>query len=110
MNAVHGLLLATVAWIGMLAGCNSTPTQAPDTAKTGAAKEYDVQGKVVAVSEDQRSITLDHEDIPGLMKAMEMKFNVQEPSVLERIEAGDNVTGRLRVEGSDYTIVSLKKQ
>lgn len=110
MNALHGVLLATVASIPLLAGCSGTPTQAPDTAKTGAAKEYDVQGKVVAVSEDQRSISLDHEDIPGLMKAMEMKFNVKEPSLLEGIEAGDNVTGRLSVEDSDYTIVSLKKQ
>lgn len=110
MNALHGFLLAAVALLSLLAGCKGATTEAPDAATTGAAKEYEIQGKVVAVGADKRSITLDHEEVPGLMKAMEMKFNVEEASVVEGVNAGDRVAGNLRVEGSDYTITRLKKR
>ncbi len=46
---------------------------------SGGSKEkiYDVKGKVVTLDADKKTVVLDHEDIPGFMRAMEMKFVVE---------------------------------
>ena len=110
MNASYvGLALILASFLALV-GCNGATSDAPNATGTTAGKEYDIQGKVVAVGADKRSVTLDHEEIPGLMKGMEMKFNVEEPGIMTAIESGDQVAGKLRVKGSDYTITSLKKR
>ena len=86
-----------------LAGCGQKP-------KDTAAKEYDVKGKVTEVASDKQDVTIDHEDIPGLMKAMKMKFAVADPKLLEGIQAGDQVQGRLRADDGKYTITRLEKR
>jgi len=72
-------------------------------------KIYDIMGKVVAVDPEKKSVTLDHEDVPGLMKAMKMPFSVENAKVLEGIKAGDQVHGKLKVKGSDYILTELMK-
>jgi Cu/Ag efflux protein CusF len=73
-------------------------------------KVYDIKGKVVAVDASKNKVTLDHEDIPGLMKAMQMPFSVENAKALEGIKAGDQVHGKLKVKGSDYIIMELMKR
>jgi Cu/Ag efflux protein CusF len=107
MKSTHaaGLVLGVL----LAAGCQ----KAADTPKSGepaAQKEYDIRGKVVDVSVDRKTVTLDHEEIPGLMKAMTMKYAVEDPKVLEGIATGDDVQGRLRATGGDYTITRLGKR
>ena len=72
-------------------------------------KVYDIKGKVVAVDTDKKEVTLDHEAIPGLMKAMKMPFAVENAKILEGIKAGDQVHGKFKVKGSDYIITELMK-
>jgi len=55
-------------------------------------------------------VTLHHEDIPGLMKAMEMEFRVEDLALLEGIKAGDQVQGRLKKGEAGYTITHLEKR
>ncbi len=74
------------------------------------AKEYDIKGKVVRIAEDKMAVTLDHEDIPGLMKGMEMKFDVEDAKALDGIQAGDQVQGRLKVDNGKYVITRLEKR
>lgn len=74
-----------------------------------SARTYELKGKVVDIATDQRAVTLDHEDIPGFMKAMKMKFQVDDPKVLEGISSGDRVEGGLKVEGARYVVTHLKK-
>lgn len=91
-------------------GCKQSTPTTPDQSSTGETKEYEIKGKVVAVGEGQTSVTLDHEDIEGLMKGMEMKFTVKDPRVISQIQAGDQVRGKLKVESGDYIITQLQKQ
>ncbi len=90
-----------------LAGCQGGGA---DRAKSAGEKEYDVRGKVVAVDPARRAMTLDHEDIPGLMKAMQMDFTVDDPKLLEGVQAGDQVQGRLRKGESGYVLTRLEKR
>jgi protein SCO1/2 len=87
----------------VVAGCQKA-SEAPQQ------KQYEVNGKVVAVDKDQKTVTLDHEDIPGLMKGMEMQFKVENPQVLEGIAEGDQVSGQLKVRSGDYIIQELDKR
>jgi len=73
-------------------------------------KQYDIQGKVVAVDPAKPVVTLDHEDIPGLMKAMKMDFSVENAAILEGLKAGDQVQGRLKKRESGYIITQLAKR
>ena len=96
-----GVVLLAVAVV--VAGCQRG-SEAPQS------KQYSVNGEVVAVDQNQKTVTLDHEDIPGLMKAMEMQFNVEDPQVLEGISVGNQVHGQLEVRSGDYIITDLNKR
>ena len=106
-------------WIGMcmsavfllmVVGCRNEGGEKAPPPGGAAENQYEVKGQVVAVDPDGQAVTIDHEEIPGLMKAMEMKFNVEGPAILEGIQAGDQVQGRLIVRDSDYVITELNKQ
>lgn len=99
------LMTVTISTTVLVTGCqNSASTPASN------AKVYDVKGKVVALDADKKIVTLDHEDIPGLMKAMTMEFTVTDSKVLDGLKAGDAVHGKLKSEGGQYTVTSLEKR
>jgi Cu/Ag efflux protein CusF len=63
------------------------------------------RGVVVAVDRVNGGITLDHEEIPGLMVAMTMTFRA-DPALLAGIEAGQQVDFRVRDEGAGVYVVT----
>jgi len=75
------LLLATVA-------CSPKPS-----------RQYDLQGKVISVDRAAHTLTIEHQDIPGLMKGMTMPFRVKEDWVLDAAHPGDNVSATLVISG-----------
>jgi len=81
-----------------------------DRSKTVGEKQYEVRGKVVTLNPVKPAVTLDHEDIPGLMKAMQMEFGVEDPKLLEGIQIGDQVQGRLKKGESGYVLTQLEKR
>jgi protein SCO1/2 len=90
----------------VLLGCKGAAT---DTPTASAGREYDVTGKVVVVAPDKQAVTLDHEEIPGLMKAMKMEYHVADPKLLDDLKPGDTVKGRLKDDSGKYTITQLAK-
>ncbi len=66
-------------------------------------------GTVVSVDASKPTVTLDHKDIPGVMKAMTMEFRVANRQIAEQVQAGDQVHGRLKKEESGLVITELKK-
>jgi Cu/Ag efflux protein CusF len=102
MNALRwlGLLLLAVS----LTGCQSGES------KRTTPKEYPIKGTVTAVNPDKPSVKLDHEDIPGLMRGMEMEFKVADKGLLEGIKVGDQVEGHLKKDESGYLITRLEKR
>jgi protein SCO1/2 len=70
---------------------------------------YDADGTVTEVRPDLRQVVIDHEDIPGLMPAMTMNFDVADPSLLEGLAAGDRIHFRIARDGESYRIVRAEK-
>jgi protein SCO1/2 len=107
--------MKTYYWIGLLllstpmalAGCTGGGTSQQ---KAANEKQYDIKGTVVAVAPEKQSVTLDHEEIPGLMKAMKMEYRVDNPKLLDNLKPGDKVQGRLNAESGKYTIIELEKR
>ncbi len=97
---------AFVALFAVLAttGCGQKP------AEKSAAETYNIQGKITAIRPDKTGVTLDHEDIPGLMKGMKMEFPVKDAKLLEGMQVGDQVQGKLLVEPGKYLLTELKKR
>src|SRR5438309_2361056 len=100
MKPSHWFLLVALTVPVIFAGCRGNE-------KAPADKQYAIKGKVTAVNPDKSSVKLDHEDIPGLMNAMEMEFAVEKAKLLEGLKAGDQVQGRLKVESGKYVITEL---
>lgn len=88
----------------LLNGCGKSP-------ETGKDKLYDVTGTVVATDPQKPAVTLDHEDIPGLMKAMKMEFKAADAKLLDGLRPGDAVAGKLKKdEAGGYVVTELRKR
>jgi len=60
-------------------------------AAPGCARRYRVEGMVVAVDHQQKSVVVSHRAIPGYMPAMVMPFPVRQPRDLETLRPGTRV-------------------
>jgi protein SCO1/2 len=67
-------------------GCQSAP-----------GKHYPIQGEVISTDAGKKLITVKHGDIPGLMPAMTMTYQVAEPKQIEGLQPGDKITAELVV-------------
>lgn len=100
-------IAAVLVWslVGCRGGGGAPP---PPTTSAAEVVVYPLRGVVKAVAADRRSVTVDHEEIPGLMAAMEMEFPVADPAVLDGIAPGTRVEGDLRVRGRAPEITRLR--
>lgn len=74
----------------------------------GGTSEAPGHGVVMAVDADARTISLDHEEIPGLMKAMTMTFRVAPGVSLAGLEPGAAVDFRVKEEAGVYTVTEIR--
>lgn len=92
------LLIPLIAAFLYGSGCNE-----PD-------RIYDFKGRVVSVDDSGKSVTIDHEDIPGLMRAMKMPFTVDDPELIKDLIPGMSVEGKMKIASGKYYLLELKKR
>jgi protein SCO1/2 len=99
-RAWRGGFWAVLATLGCCACARSEkPGAADPAAASPAEKRYPLQGEVVAVNRDRKTLTISHEAIPELMPAMTMEFRVSDGD-LAIAKAGERVRGDLvRTDG-----------
>jgi len=78
-------LLASIG----VTGCQSAPE-----------KHYPVQAEVISIDPVKGFIVVKHGDIPGLMPAMTMQYEVAEPKRIESLQPGDKISADLVVSES----------
>ena len=76
---------------------------------SGGGGDHAGHGVVVAVDAAKGEVTLDHEDIPGLMKGMTMTFPA-DSKLLAGVEAGQEVDFRVREEGGRYEVTAIVRR
>ena len=110
------MFLLVVLVTMLLSGCQKAPQQAKPAAPTPGKpttltgppgfpppvvnKPYPGTGVVVTINRDEGWIEINHQEIKDLMPAMQMEFNVQDKSLLDRAKVGDRV---------DFAIVETEK-
>ena len=81
-------------------------------ARPRSARDWRFEGRgtgvVRGIDTAKAQITLEHGDVPGLMQAMTMTFDVADPKLLEGIEVGDEVGFSLRYADGSYTVTDLR--
>jgi len=60
-------------------------------AQANAPKAHEFHGKVTEVNADSKSLTVQHDAVPGWMDAMTMSYPVDKEAVLKEIHTGDQI-------------------
>ncbi len=66
-------------------------------------------GIVKSVDAGAQKVTFDHEEIPGMMKAMTMVFDVAPAVALEGLQPGVEVDFWVKEEGGVYTVTEIRR-
>jgi protein SCO1/2 len=83
----------------LAAGCK--PKSAAPNAGGPSARTYAAHGVIRQIAADQRTVTIQHETIPGYMSAMTMDFPLKDTNELNRLAPGDEITFKLVVREND---------
>jgi Cu/Ag efflux protein CusF len=70
--------------------------------QAASKKEYTFHGKVEAVDKSGKTLTVNGENVPGWMGAMTMSYKVDDPSIFDRVKAGDQIMAT--VYDGDYSL------
>jgi Cu/Ag efflux protein CusF len=68
------------------------------------------EGVVQAVDAAQNQVTIKHGDIPGVMDAMTMSFDVDDPTLLQGLEPGAEVRFGVRYVDGRYLVSSIERK
>jgi len=71
-------------------------------------RHYTVRGTVHDVQVERRQVLVEHEDIPGLMPAMTMSFDVASDAVAARLRSGQVIDFDLAFDGHGYVLVDFE--
>jgi Cu/Ag efflux protein CusF len=71
-------------------------------------KYHDASG--VLLSKSGNRVVLDEDEIPGVMRAMIMSYDVENPDQLQGLAEGDKVRLRLKETETSLTVEEIKKQ
>ena len=85
---------------------HATLAPTPATPKDG---NYNGKGTVTKINLDLVSVELKHDNIEGLMPAMQMEFYVTDKALLKGLAIGDSVSFVIEYKGGRETINSIKK-
>lgn len=103
LGQIGAIQLGRYAWASALA-----VVVALAACSSPAVSEHDGRGIAVEIDRDARTITLDHDDIPGLMKGMTMTFAVAPEVALDEIEVGSEVEFVLQNAGDTLTVTRIE--
>jgi protein SCO1/2 len=82
----HFLIALLLISAAFAAGCQPAPE-----------KHYPIQGEVISADAANKLLTVKHGDIPGLMPAMTMTYQVAEPKQIQTLQPGDKISADLVV-------------
>lgn len=102
------LLLAS-----LVVSCEKSPeasagaVEAP--ARPSTQQVFQVKGLVVAVKPREKTVEINHEEIPGYMPAMTMPFDVKDTNELAGLQPGQRVAFRLSVTDTEGWVDQIRR-
>lgn len=105
------LLVISISIVGL--SCNSTNSEehkmSEEKEEISERQTYKSVGIIKEIDSEKGTITIDHEDIPGYMSAMEMTEPVADKKLLEVVKVGDKVNFEIERTGSKLIITKIEK-
>jgi len=106
--AIALLFTSALTSCGPSTGSNTTAQESGPAAAV-QTKTFVGVGVVAAVKPDLAVVELNHEEIKGLMPAMQMEFHVKDKSLLTGLASGDRVEFTLENGVGGIIITGVKK-
>ena len=72
------------------------------------ARRVEAKGVVEAVDPALKQVIIDHEDIPGVMPAMSMSFDVGDPRLLDTLAPGQKIEFTLEIRSRSFRVVAAR--
>lgn len=72
-------------------------------------RSYEFSGRVAGFGDDDRTVFIEHGEIPGYGPAMTQPFSMEDTSLLRPVKMGDAVSGRFESTGGTARIIALRK-
>ena len=93
-------------------GCSSPPAQNEPQAQQAQPTEqkterHELQGKVVSIDKAGKSVTVDHQEIPGFMGAMTMPYPVKDERLLDNLSPGDQVDAQVVADSASMWLENI---
>jgi Cu/Ag efflux protein CusF len=96
----------------LLTSCGGTPYVPPTSGPSAAVQTttYPAVGVIKGLKPETPSIDIDHEEIKGLMPAMEMEFHVSDKKLLDGLAVGDRIDFSVEHGVGGLRVVAIKKK
>src|SRR6478609_1515541 len=101
-RAALGGIAAALCAIVVIAGCDRSPTADSST------RSYQVRGIVRGFAPDRSTVSIQHEDIPGVMPSMTMPFSVKDQKEIADLKIGEGVSFRMTMTDKDLFLDQVK--
>ena len=92
----------------------SDPFAPNNTTSSVAAPHYVLRGEVVQVYLEAGAVTLYHDEVPGLIRAVNpphaMEYLVPDRKALKRLKPGQSIIAEVRRQGADYVLDGLRTE
>jgi Cu/Ag efflux protein CusF len=79
-------------------------------AQPAVGGSWSTHGIVRVITPEINRIFIDHGEVPGLMEAMTMAFEPEDPKILNGLSPGDQVRFTLRRKGEHLFLVAIEKE
>ena len=100
--------------VTLLTGCakaQETPAAAttPATATTASAEQSGaLRGKIIGRDAATNQLNIDHQNVPGIMEAMTMPYEVRGAKVADLPADGSQITATLHTQDGKYWLTDVK--
>jgi Cu/Ag efflux protein CusF len=107
---VAAFLLLCVVLPATLPAADPTPRKPClpcDEEDANARRGYPIRGRILGVDPERHQVLVKHREIPGVMRAMTMAFNV-DPAVLPKLKRDQDLLGRIEKRGKEWWLFNIK--
>jgi Cu/Ag efflux protein CusF len=104
-----GIGLGYLRWVKEVRNLRSEISRLRAEAARPNPQSWTVRGIIRSVVPKLGAVFLTHEAMPGLMDAMTMGFEVEEPKMLDGLVPGDPVRFTVRKDGDRLVLVTIEK-
>jgi len=105
-------IIVPLAVILLMSACSDGEqnSKAEGPAAAVETRTYQAVGVVKGIDPKSPIIEVDHEDIPGLMPAMQMKFHVKDRLLMEGLVNGDRIGFTVENGVGGLKIIAIQKR